>query len=69
MDREHSNRYQSGSFLSKMTNPVVPGRLDLLEQEVAKIKEFVMNSEKENLASVVENISKKQDKTEELLAI
>ena len=52
-----------------MINPDAPGRLDLLQQEVKKIKEFIMNSEKDNLVSTMEQISKKQDKTEQILAI
>ena len=56
-------------FRAKMINPDAPGRLDLLQQEVKKIKEFIMNSEKDNLVSTMEQISKKQDKTEQILAI
>ena len=51
-----------------MENPNAQGRMELLEQEVAKIREFVMGSGRDNLATVVKQIAKKQDKTERILA-
>ena len=52
-----------------MGNPNAPGRLEILEQEMAKIKEFVMGTGRDELVTTVGEIAKKQDKTEQILAI
>ena len=43
----------------KMGNPNAPGRPEILEQELAKIKEFVMGSGRDELVATVGEIAKK----------
>ena len=55
-------------FDMAMGNPNTQERMDLLEQELEKLKETIVGQVRGEVSAAIEQFSKKQDKTEKLLA-